>query len=82
MILSRVHLLESYLSPIKRKIYMLIHWGHCKTEITSGLDTYISKVCSDFSEIHSEHLVEWENKVLERVDLEIEKLKHKIKTAN
>ena len=56
-----------------------IHWGHCKTEITSGLDTYISKVCSDFSEIQPEHLADWKNKVLELVDLDIEKLKRKVK---
>ena len=56
-----------------------IHWRHCKTEIKSGLDTYISKVCSDFSEIQPEHIADWKNKVLELVDLDIEKLKRKIK---
>ena len=40
---------------------------------------YISKVCSDFSEIKPEHLADWKNKVLELVDLDIEKLKRKIK---
>ena len=56
-----------------------IHWGHCKTEITSGLDSYIEKVCGKFSEIEAEHLVDWKNKVLELVDLDIQKLQHKIK---
>ena len=36
-------------------------------------------MCIDFSEIQSEHLVDWKNKVLELVDLDIEKLKRKIK---
>ena len=56
-----------------------IHWGHCKTEITSGLDKYISKVCSKFTEVNPEHLVDWKNKVLGLVDRDIEKLKRKIK---
>ena len=30
-----------------------IHWGHCKTEISSGLDAYIAKVCAKFSGIES-----------------------------
>ena len=57
----------------------MIHWGHCKTEITSGLETYIAKVCCDFPDIQPEHLMSWKNKVLELVDSDIEKLKHKIK---
>ena len=57
----------------------MIHWGHCKTEITSGLDSYIEKVCGKFSEIEAEHLVDWKNKVLELVDLDIQKLQNKIK---
>ena len=57
----------------------MIHWGHCKTEITSGLETYIGKVCSAFPDIQPEHLLTWKNKVLELVDCDIGKLKRKIK---
>ena len=56
-----------------------IHWGHCKTEISSGLDAYIANVCSKFSDITSENLVCWKNKVLELVDVDIVQLKSKIK---
>ena len=56
-----------------------IHWGHCKTEISSGLDAYIANVCSKFSDITSENLVRWKNKVLELVDADIVQLKSKIK---
>ena len=54
----------------------MINWGHCKTEIKSGLDTYITKVCTDNQDIEAEHLLTWKNKVL---DLDIEKVKKKIK---
>ena len=57
----------------------MIHLGHCKTEITSGLEAYIAKVCIEIPEILPEHLVDWKNKVLELVDSDIEKLKRKIK---
>lgn len=57
----------------------MINWDHCKTEITSGLETYITKVCSGFPNIQPEHLVGWKNKVLELVDSDIKKLKRKIK---
>lgn len=56
-----------------------IHWGHCKNEITSGLEAYIDRVCVKFPDIETEHLVDWKNKVLEIVDLDIQKLKLKIK---
>lgn len=56
-----------------------IHWGHCKTEISSGLDAYIANVCAKFSEIKPEHLESWKNKLLKLVDLDIVKLKRKIK---
>ena len=56
-----------------------IHWGHCKNEITSGLEAYIDGVCVKFPDIETEHLVDWKNKVLEIVDLDIQKLKLKIK---
>ena len=57
----------------------MINWGHCKTEIKSGLDTYVTKVCTDNQDIEPEHLLTWKNKVLQLVDLDIEKLKKKIK---
>ena len=57
----------------------MIHWGQCKTEISSGLDAYITKVCSNFKDIDAEHLVEWKTKVLELVDADIVRLKNKIK---
>ena len=56
-----------------------IHWGHCRTEISSGLDAYIAKVCAKFSDIEPQHLGSWKNKLLELVDSDIVKLKHKIK---
>ena len=55
------------------------HWGHCKTEISSGLDAYVANVCTKFSEIEPEHLESWKNKLLKLVDLDIVKLKRKIK---
>ena len=56
-----------------------IHWGHCRTEISSGLDAYIAKVCAKFSDIEPQHLESWKNKLLELVDFDIVKLKRKIK---
>ena len=56
-----------------------IHWGHCKSEISSGIDAYITNVCNKFSDITSENLVSWKNKILELVDADIAQLKNKIK---
>ena len=56
-----------------------IHWGHCRTEISSGLDAYIAKVCAKFSDIEPQHLESWKTKLLELVDFDIVKLKRKIK---
>ena len=57
-----------------------INWGHCTTEISSGLDAYIAKVCAKFSEIEPEHLDGWKNKVLKLVDSDIVRLKRNIKS--
>ena len=56
-----------------------IHWGHCKTEITSGLETYIERVCNSCPDIKPENLTGWKNEVLKSVDRDIERLKKKIK---
>ena len=56
-----------------------IHWGHCKTEITSGLETYIERVCKSCPDIKPENLTSWKNEVLNYVDLDIVRLKKKIK---
>ena len=60
----------------------MINWGHCKIEMKSGLDTYMTKVYTDNQYIEAEHLLSWKNKVLELVDLDIEKLKKKKKARS
>ena len=56
-----------------------INWGHCKTEITSGLDSYITKGCADNQNIKPVDFSCWKNKVLEFVESDIAKLRKKIK---